>query len=663
MVEVTTAKKPRKPGSGGRRAGSGRHRKEPSMVVRLPVRVAERVQAILQEVTVDELLRRLEIVASLVPPSLMAVPPMPAKAALMSVPPAPVTEPAPRRIELRGQRLAVMRPYEPQNPDFARIKDVRPSGTFNKPEQTWYFPLEAASSLIATYPHYAVDAAILPLVEAQKTAEVQRAAEAAEQQRIAVQQAAQATLVEQQQALDAAALILRLIDAARLDEALPSGRRLFEHQKDAVRWLLAHRRGGVLHGGILADHMGLGKSLSALVAAKAMYALYHCPILVVCPATLRANWLREAEIAGVAIEVFSWAKMPAPLEIQDYIVIADEAHFAQSLSSNRTQALLTLVNSPRCLAAWLLTGTPIKNGRPVNLYPLLVACQHPLAHNRRGYELRYCAARERNVGRGHRIWDVTGAAHMDELSAKTTDVILCRKKKDCLDLPPKLRTLRPAELSSEAQRTYNATLKALIQRYRDRVAAGEISDAAEALVTLNHLRQAGSIAKVESAVELASELLEQGQQVVLFTEFVESAQRLHEQLGGELLTGETKPEDRQGMVDRFQAGKSKVFVGTIKAGGVGITLTAANTVVLVDRPWTPGDAEQAEDRLHRIGQSDTVTAIWLQHSDIDTVIDRLLEAKQERIELVLKGKRKTLRGLSSPAELAKQLLEEFLQRA
>lgn len=100
-----------------------------------------------------------------------------------------------------------------------------------------------------------------------------------------------------------------------------------------------------------------------------------------------------------------------------------------------------------------------------------------------------------------------------------------------------------------------------------------------------------------------------------------------------------------------------MFIGTIKAGGVGITLTAASNVILVDRPWTPGDTEQAEDRCHRIGQNNTVNTFWVQLGLIDEAIDRLLESKQQRIELVLKGKRKTLRGLTSPAELAKELLE------
>ena len=192
-----------------------------------------------------------------------------------------------------------------------------------------------------------------------------------------------------------------------------------------------------------------------------------------------------------------------------------------------------------------------------------------------------------------------------------------------------------------------------------RVKAGEVSPEAQALVTLGILRKVGSKYKVGSAIALAEELLEQGQQVVIFGEFKESVNAVYSAFAGnaELLTGNTPQDERQLMCDRFQRGESKVFVGTIKAGGVGITLTAANNVILLDRPWTPGDAEQAEDRCHRIGQSSAVSAFWIQLGLVDKMVDELIDSKQARIEKVLKGKVKTLRGLDSPAELAKELLE------
>ena len=89
------------------------------------------------------------------------------------------------------------------------------------------------------------------------------------------------------------------------------------------------------------------------------------------------------------------------------------------------------------------------------------------------------------------------------------------------------------------------------------------------------------------------------------------------------------------------ASTSKIFIGTIKAGGVGLTLTAANQVILVDRPWMPGDANQSEDRCYRIGQNNRINAYWIQLGAIDEAIDSLLAEKRDRIELVLKGKRKT----------------------
>lgn len=229
--------------------------------------------------------------------------------------------------------------------------------------------------------------------------------------------------------------------------------------------------------------------------------------------------------------------------------------------------------------------------------------------------------------------------------------------------------MRAADLSTEAQREYNRALKEMRDEYKRRIAEGEISSEGEALVMLTHLRRAGSIAKAETAIELAEEILESGQSVVLFTEFVESAQAIKAAFasyGAELLTGDVTGKEadsetskRQAMVDRFQSGKSKVFVSTIRAGGVGITLTASSNVILVDRPWTPGDAEQAEDRCYRIGQTEMVNVQWIQCGEIDAKVDAILLEKSERIELVLEGDRKTMRGTKSVAQQMMLALKEI----
>ena len=418
---------------------------------------------------------------------------------------------------------------------------------------------------------------------------------------------------------------------AKVNGPLPSGRTLFAHQKTGVEFLIKHR------WAILADDMGLGKTTQALVAAS----LYGLPIIVICPASLQINWKREAAIVGVEIAVFSWAKIPDEPK-HDYILICDEAHYAQSLKSARTKAMMQLATSVRCHSLILLTGTPIKNGRPANLYPLLQACKHPVAIDKSGYEKRYCNAHATPWTK----WDITGASNLDELHEKTKDVMLRRTKKECLDLPEKTRVIRPVDASAADDERYATRLKELKARYQERLAKGEVSSEAEALVLIGQVRQAASQAKIASTVEIAEEVIDQGGSIVIFVAFHQSGETIARMLGVNLFSGDTPLARRQELVDRFQAGTDKAFVCTIGAGGVGITLTAAQTVVLVDRPFTPGETIQAEDRLHRIGQKNPVTSIWLQYGEIDEMIDDLIQTKQERINLVLEGKRKTLRGTS-----------------
>jgi len=272
--------------------------------------------------------------------------------------------------------------------------------------------------------------------------------------------------------------------------------------------------------------------------------------------------------------------------------------------------------------------------------------------------------------------------------------MLRRLKKNCLDLPAKTRVWRDVDFSAEAQAEYDRVYVAARREYTDRLVSGEILSGAEALVLLTHMRRATSIGKVETTIELVEELLEEDRQVVVFTDFKESAHKIAAHFKVPAMTGDMRAVEnnsevaknlralwdryeqgeeltdeelyalkvattRQDYVDAFQAGKMKVFVGTIKAGGVGITLTAADTVILHDRALTPGDAVQAEDRLHRIGQHKNVTAIWLQATDTDRKIDDLLVAKQQRIELVLAGKRKTMRGIDSIYDVAKEAIHEI----
>lgn len=396
----------------------------------------------------------------------------------------------------------------------------------------------------------------------------------------------------------------------------------FEHQASGIRWLIEQRRA------LLADDMGLGKTYQALVAARAV----NEHIIVVAPAGLRLNWLREAEAVNARIEVHSWAKVPTVPKGKRYTLIVDEAHYAQNLKAARTTKMLALAAGAEC--CFLLTGTPIKNGRPTNLFPLLVAIRHEVAKDRRHYERHFCNAGPTRWTR----WDVTGAAHLEELHATIADRLLRRMKDEVLDLPEKMRVKREAEFTIDARARYEVAFESARGQYKARIAAGEASSEGEALVMLGIVRKASSIGKVETAIEIAEELIENGQSVVLFTAFVESAKALAQQLGAGLITGEQSAETRQAFIDSFQAGELPAMVCTLGAGNVGITLTKAQTVIMVDRPWTPGDAVQAEDRLHRIGQRNAVTSVWLRYGEVDVWLDdEVLEMKQQRANVVLTG--------------------------
>jgi SNF2 family DNA or RNA helicase len=174
------------------------------------------------------------------------------------------------------------------------------------------------------------------------------------------------------------------------------------------------------------------------------------------------------------------------------------------------------------------------------------------------------------------------------------------------------------------------------------------------------LRQIASRHKLDATVSLVSELVAAGEAVVVFTAFVATALALHGQLGqpgdGGPLVGAVPPLRRQKLVDAFQSGRSPVLIATYGTGGLGFTLHRARHVVLVERPWTPGDAEQAEDRCHRIGMGASLTSHWLQLGVADRLVDDLIASKAERISLLLQGQDSLRRQRALPA-LVRQWLE------
>ena len=308
-----------------------------------------------------------------------------------------------KRVQIKGQNIAVFAPYDASG-CFQRtaksIKGYRFNSQKEGGDNSWRYPLslESIEKVLAAFPEpeyfHELDV-IQGIIESLKLEE------------------AEALAKQEAEALEKAQAISSLI-GEELDAPLSNGWTLREYQKAGVEWLLSHGKDKIYRGGILADQMGLGKTLIALVAAKKLQQKTNCAIFVIAPVSLQETWLRTAAIVEVQIECSSnaYQKIPTPLDSKEYLLIADEAHSFQDTKSKRTEKFLELAQHPNCIAVWALTGTPLKNGRPNNLYPLLVAIDHPLAANKSNYQKTYCNAHYKSVGKKS-IWDVSGASHLD----------------------------------------------------------------------------------------------------------------------------------------------------------------------------------------------------------------------------------------------------------
>ena len=218
-----------------------------------------------------------------------------------------------------------------------------------------------------------------------------------------------------------------------------------------------------------------------------------------------------------------------------------------------------------------------------------------------------------------------------------------------LDLPPKQRALHPVDLTEREALGFDHRVDLVVEDYRHRVRLGQVRSDAEPLAVLTSLRRIASEFKLPALEALLSRLRSDGQAVVVFSGFVDPLLLLHQRVGGELLTGRQRPQERQRAVDRFQQQDCDLLLATYGTGGLGFTLHRARHVVLLERPWTPGDLEQAEDRCHRLGMGDGLTCHWLQLGPADQLVDGLVASKAERIDVLLGPRRIALERQSLPA--------------
>ena len=420
---------------------------------------------------------------------------------------------------------------------------------------------------------------------------------------------------------------------------------------------------------LIADEMGLGKTIQAI--AWLQLRKKYRPVIIVVPASLKLNWVKElltwmnhpsvelligtspwiptADIIIINYDILDhW--IPSLASIEPQVLITDECHYFKSNSAKRTKAIKRLAKQIPYVIA--LSGTPIEN-RPIEIYNAVKIIAPDLFPDYWRFVHRYCAAKHTGFG-----WDFSGASHTDELHEKLTDTIMIRRtKKDVLsDLPDKVRSFIPTQICNETvYRGAEADFLTFIRKTKGEDAADKAANAIT-LTSIEGLKQLAVEGKIDAAINWIEDFLESGQKLVVFAIHKTIIDSLMKKFGkiAVKIDGSVPPDTRQEVVEKFQNdSKIKLFVGNIKAAGVGITLTASSNVVFLELPWTPGALSQAEDRCHRIGQKDCVN-IWylLATGTIEESIAELLDKKRKVLDAVLDGIETSQQSLLS--ELIKQ---------
>ena len=450
------------------------------------------------------------------------------------------------------------------------------------------------------------------------------------------------------------------------------GNALREYQLHGVAWLARLAENGL--GGILADEMGLGKTVQALAYLSARREPQ--PALIVCPSSLLTNWRNEAqrftpelkvlvlegpsrherfgEIAQSDIVITSYALLQRDAEkykaIEFSSAILDEAQHIKNPETQNAQTAFAL----RAQHRFVLTGTPIENSVR-DLWSLMNFAVPGYLGSRSDFRERY----EQPLARGP-------APEVQRRLARRMRPFLLRRKKTevAKDLPEKIEQVLSCDLSSAQRSAYDGLLREIQLGVTD---ANEAATRMKMLLGLLRLRQvccdlrllgpdiakeSDQSTKLELLEELLEEAIDGGHRVLVFSQFVAMLSLIRQRLESKsiafaYLDGQTK--GRQAVVDQFQNDSSiPVFLMSLKAGGVGLNLSAADTVIHFDPWWNYAAEAQATDRAHRIGQTRIVTAYKLIARDtVEEKIVKLQTRKRAASEGTIGSEEPLMSGLTT----------------
>lgn len=445
---------------------------------------------------------------------------------------------------------------------------------------------------------------------------------------------------------------------------------LYPFQKQGVERLLA------LNGrALLADEMGLGKTIQSLMWLKLNPE--KVPAIIICPASLKYNWEIECKkwLKTDSISVLSGTtprNFKSDIVIINYdivhhwlwhfktlpyqTIILDECHYIKNDKAKRTKAIKTLTKGVKHVIA--ISGTAIVN-KPIEVYNVINILNPRLFPSRWNFAHKYCNAKHTGFG-----WDFNGASNIEELhNILKNNLMIRRKKQDVLkDLPEKIYTQIPLEIDNRKKYTemeqdfidyiekqmgeeLSKTEKQLQKELGYVNVALNIEDIikkkvesiskAEMLVKVGFLQRKATKGILKIVKEWIYDFLENQDKLVIFAVHSEFINNLLEEFKdiAVKIDGSTPINKRQEIVNEFQTNKKiKLFIGNIKAAGVGLTLTASSNVAFLEYPWAPGDLVQAEDRCHRIGQKNSVNIFHFVAKN--TIIEDILEILRKKSKVV-----------------------------
>ncbi|MDB5906169.1 MAG: helicase [Massilia sp.] len=478
----------------------------------------------------------------------------------------------------------------------------------------------------------------------------------------------------------------RMADNAAFTPQLPSTLQaeLRDYQLEGYQWLARLAHWGV--GACLADDMGLGKTVQALALMLARAP--QGPALVVAPTSVCMNWIAEAEkfAPTLKVKLFGAGDRAAMLEgaeafdlviasygllqleaaqfakVKWHTIVLDEAQAIKNNATKRSHAVMALQGDFRMVA----TGTPLENhlGELWNLFRFI---NPGLLGTSDQFNLRFAGPIERAQDKR------AEAGARTRLRRLIQPFILRRTKAQVLsELPPRTEIVLPVELSAEETALYESLRRDALEKLAA-LEAPESQKSIQILAEMMRLRRACcnpelvapelglASSKLAVFARLLDDLLENRHKVLVFSQFVDHLTLIRRHLdargiGYQYLDGATPMAERKKRVDAFQGGKGDVFLISLKAGGVGINLTAADYVIHMDPWWNPAVEDQASDRAHRMGQQRPVTIYRLvAHHTIEEGIVELHKHKRDLADSLLEGS--DLAARMSPGDMLKMLQE------